>query len=87
MQGSQRRPLQSCAGAFHQHSVEEPSARSPADAGQGDREMGFDGSRAVEEDDATGLPRFIDQVYNAVRRHSTIGSISHVEFVRKMGLA
>jgi hypothetical protein len=87
MQGSQRRPLQSCAGAYHQHSVEEPSARSPADAGQGDREMGFAGSRAVEEDDATGLPRFIDQVYNAVCRHSTIGSISHVEFERTIGLA
>ena len=49
--------------------------------------MGFAGSRAVEEDDATGLPRFIDQVYNAVRRHSTIGSISHVEFERTIGLA
>jgi hypothetical protein len=87
MQGSQRRPLQSCAGAYHQHSVEEPSARSPADAGQGDREMGFAGSRAVDEDDVTGLPRFIDQVYNAVCRHSTIGSISHVEFERTIGLA
>jgi hypothetical protein len=87
MQGLQRRPLQSCAGAFHQHSVEEPSARSPADAGQGDREMGFAGSRAVDEDDVTDLPRFIDQVYNAVCRHSTIRSIGHVELGRTMGLA
>lgn len=79
--------MQNCAGALHQHSVEEPSARSPADAGQGDREMGFAGSRAVDEDAATDLPRFIDQVYNAVCRHSTIGYISHVEFERKMGSA
>ena len=49
--------------------------------------MGFAGSRAVDEDDVTDLPRFIDQVYNAVCRHSTIGSISHVEFERTMGLA
>jgi len=86
MQGTQRRPLQNCAGALHQHSVEEPSSCSPADAGQGDREMGSAGSRAVGEDDDTDLPRFIDQVYNAVCRHSTIGSISHVEFERTMGL-
>lgn len=49
--------------------------------------MGFAGLCTVDEDDATDLPRFIDQVYNAVCRHSTIGSISHVEFERKMGLA
>jgi putative transposase len=49
--------------------------------------MGFAGSRAVDEDAATDLPRFIDQVYNAVCRHSTIGYISHVEFERKMGSA
>jgi hypothetical protein len=87
MQGSQRRLLQSCAGAFHQHSVEELSALPPADAGQGDLEMGFAGSRAVGEDDDTDLPRFIDHVCNAVRRHSTIGDISPVEFERKMGSA
>jgi hypothetical protein len=49
--------------------------------------MGFAGSRAVDEDDATDLPRFIDQVCNAVCRHSTIGDISPVEFERKMGSA
>ena len=49
--------------------------------------MGFAGSRAVDEDDVTDLPRFIDQVYNAVCRHSTIRSIGHVELGRTMGLA
>jgi hypothetical protein len=49
--------------------------------------MGFAGSRAVDEDDATDLPRFIDHVCNAVRRHSTIGDISPAEFERKTGSA
>jgi hypothetical protein len=49
--------------------------------------MGFAGSRAVDEDHATDLPHFIDHVCNAVRRHSTIGDISPVEFERKTGSA
>jgi putative transposase len=30
---------------------------------------------------------YIERFYNAVRRHSTIGYLSPVEFVRKVGLA
>jgi putative transposase len=30
---------------------------------------------------------YIEQFYNAIRRHSTIGYLSPVEFERKVGLA